>query len=157
MNTQERKTTSSVPALVAVLIAYSLCILGGYHYERLTGDATLYISIAEKYIRGDFSGAINGYWGPLLSWLLVPFLLMGADHVFAINALNLLFGLLTIIGVWRLSYRFEMSEHIRSIVLIPLVPVLLFISLIEPMDFLLLCVLVYYLAIVFREEYPQRS
>ena len=88
-----------------------------------------------------FNNAINGYWGPLLSWLLVPFLYFGATHIFAINALNLIFGLLTIAGTWKLSLRFEISDKIRMIILVPLVPIFQFISLIQPMDFLLLCIL----------------
>jgi len=147
---------SSTAVLIINLTVYTLITAFFFHYERLTGDATLYLSITEKYIRGDFSNAINGYWGPLLSWLLAPFLYAGSDHVFTINALNVVFGCLTIIGIWKLSFRFEMSDGIRSIVLIPLVPVLVFISLIEPMDFLLLCVLVYYLDMVFREDFPDR-
>lgn len=123
---------------------------------RLTGDATLYLSIAEKYVSGDFGNAINGYWGPLLSWLLIPFLFLGSTHLFAINAINWILGFLTIIGVWRLSYRFEIDDSIRSFILIALLPVILFISLIQPMDFLLLCILIYYLNIIFRKDYPDR-
>ena len=156
MMNEIRKFPLSFNILIIALITYSILIATSYHYERLTGDATLYLSIAEKYIRGDFSNAINGYWGPLLSWLLVPLLYIGASHVFAVNALSLIFGFLTIIGIWRLSYRFEISETIRIIVLFPVVPILVFISLIEPMDFLLLCVLVYYLDIVFKKDYPDR-
>jgi len=138
------------------LTVYAAVCASFFHYERLTGDATLYLSIAEKYVRGDFSNAINGYWGPLLSWLLIPFLFFGTSHLFAINALNFLFGILTILGVWRLSYRFEMSDNIRTIILLPLVPVLIFISLIEPMDFLLLCILIYYFNVIFDNNYPER-
>ena len=151
-----RTYNSSSATLIFVLIAYSILIPTSHHYERLTGDATLYLSIAEKYISGDFNNAINGYWGPLLSWLLIPFLYFGSTHLFAINSLNLVFGLLTITGVWRLSYRFEINENLRSIILVPLVPILLYISLIQPMDFLLLCILVYYLNVVFRQDYPDR-
>ncbi|MBI5665911.1 MAG: glycosyltransferase family 39 protein [Nitrospirae bacterium] len=151
-----RKFPLSYAILIVALMTYSVLIVTSYHYERLTGDATLYLSIAEKYLRGDFSNAVNGYWGPLLSWLLVPFLYLGASHIFAVNALNLIFGVLTMIGIWRLSLRFEISENIRIIILLPLVPIFVFISLIEPMDFLLLCVLVYYLGIVFNKDYPGR-
>jgi len=148
----ERKT--SIIALLAAAAVYSIFVVCFNHYVRLTGDSTLYLSIAEKYVTGDFKNAINGYWGPLLSWLLVPFLYFGATHLFAVNALALVFGISTMTGVWFLSYRFEMGERIRSAVLISLVPVLLFVSLVQPMDFLLLCVLVYYLAIVFKSDYP---
>ncbi|UCH82119.1 MAG: hypothetical protein JSW20_05680 [Nitrospiraceae bacterium] len=138
------------------LTVYAVFCATFFHYERLTGDATLYLSIAEKYIRGDLSNAVNGYWGPLLSWLLIPFLALGSTHLFAINALNVIFGILTILGVWNLSSRFEMSDSIRTIILIPLVPVLIFISLVEPMDFLLLCILTYYFAVVFDSRYSSR-
>ena len=148
------RSGSSFIVLLIVLTLYSVLIVTTYHYERLTGDATLYLSIAEKYVQGDIKNAINGYWGPLLSWLLIPFLYFGATHLFAINALNLIFGLLTIVGIWKLSFRFEISDKIRGIILIPLVPILQFISLIQPMDFLLLCILVYYLNIVFNKDFP---
>jgi hypothetical protein len=151
---QHARSGSSLVILLIVFAAYSVLILTTYHYERLTGDATLYLSIAEKYLQGDLNNAINGYWGPLLSWLLVPFLYSGATHLFAINALNLIFGLLTIAGIWKLSFRFEISDTIRGIILIPLVPILQFISLIQPMDFLLLCILIYYLNIVFDKNFP---
>ncbi len=156
MNSSSRTFNSTALVLIASLIVYSLFVITSHHHERITGDATLYLSIAEKYVRGDFANAINGYWGPLLSWLLVPFLFLGASHLFAINALNLLFGLLTMTGVWRLSLKFELREEIRTVIILPLVPVLLFISLIQPMDYLLLCVLVFYLNVVFRKDYPER-
>ncbi|MEW6601191.1 MAG: hypothetical protein AB1499_09490 [Nitrospirota bacterium] len=156
MNDIKRKFPSGTVILVIDLIAYSLITVFFFHYERMTGDTTLYLSIAEKYVSGDFGNAVNGYWGPLLSWLLVPFLYAGSSHLFAVNSLHVFFGYLTIIGIWKLSFRFEMSDGIRSIVMVPLVPILVFISLIEPMDFLLLCVLVYYLDIVFREDFPDR-
>jgi hypothetical protein len=148
------KHKSSLILLFITIAGYTVVCISAFYYERLTGDATLYVSIAEKYVRGDFINAINGYWGPLLSWLLIPFLYLNYTHVFAINALNLIFGILTITGVWILSSRFEINERIRSILLLPIVPILLFISLIEPMDFLLLCILVYYLFVVFGKEYP---
>ncbi|UCD34174.1 MAG: hypothetical protein JSU90_07680 [Nitrospiraceae bacterium] len=156
MSTTAGTARLSLGIVITVLILYSLSVVGAFHYERLTGDAALYMSIAEKYLQGDLGNAINGYWGPLLSWLLVPLLLHGASHVFAINALNLAFGILTIFGVLRLSGRLGMSEGMRMVILIPLAPVLLFISLAQPMDFLLLCILVYYLDTVFRDDYHRK-
>jgi len=156
MDSVTGKNRSSRILLLLTMVIYAGVSSSFFYYERLTGDATLYLSIAEKYLRGDFTNAINGYWGPLLSWLLIPFLYLNVTHVSAINALNLIFGILTITGVWTLSSRFEINERIRSLLLLPLVPVLLFISLIEPMDFLLLCILVYYFIVVFSKEYPAR-
>ena len=154
MKSLGHKFNLSTVILVINLVVYSRIIVGSSHYERLTGDSTLYLSIAEKYISGDLGNAVNGYWGPLLAWLLAPFLYLGSTHVFAVNALNLIIGILTIIGIWRLSCKFNFSENIRAIVLLPLVPILSFVSLIQPMDFLLLCILVYYLNVVFDKNYP---
>lgn len=156
MDNLPRKFNPIITALLLVLLTYAAFIITTFHYERLTGDATLYLGIAEKYIRGDFSNAVNGYWGPLLSWLLIPFLYLGSSHLFAINTLDLIFGLLTIIGVWRLSFKFQINEKVKSVILLPLAPILLFFSLIQPMDFLLLCVLIFYLNTVFRKDYPDR-
>jgi hypothetical protein len=74
--------------LFITLILYSCLSLSLFDYERVTGDATLYLSIAQKYVNGDFVNAINGYWGPLLSWLMVPFLLFGSSHLFSDKKFN---------------------------------------------------------------------
>ncbi len=147
---------SSIYTLTVVLALYSLLSFLLPQLTRFTADSMLYFSLAQKYLTGDLSNAINGYWGPLLAWLLIPFIYFGTSDVYAINFLNLILGILTIIGVWRLSFRFEITEVIRSIILISLIPVVLKFSVVQPMDFLLLCLLVYYLAIVFANDYPER-
>lgn len=161
MNIEKKNSFSSslktsLPVLVFALVVFSFMVITRHHYVRLTADSMLYFSLAQKYISGDFSNAINGYWGPLLVWLLVPFLYFGKSDVFAINTLNLIFGIFTIIGVWRLSLRFEITEMIRSIILISLIPIVLKFSVVQPMDFLLLSFLVYYLVIIFGNSYPDR-
>jgi hypothetical protein len=150
------KKPVSLLILILVLAAYSAVIVFSKHYEIYSADSTLYIDIAEKYLRGNFADAINGYWGPMFSWLLIPFLYFGVSKLFAINALNLIVGVFTVLGVWVLSFRFEISEKIRSVVMISLLPVILFVSTVELHDFLLLLFLVYYLGIIFNNEYPRR-
>jgi hypothetical protein len=142
--------------LIVAVIAFSFLVITKHHHARLTGDATLYFSIAQKYVSGDFADAINGYWGPLLAWLIIPFLYFGSSHVFAINAINLVLGVLIIAGFWSLSHTFDVSENIRSILLISLLPVVLKFTLVQPMDTLLVCILVLYLSIIFRREYPRK-
>lgn len=139
--------------LLVVLILYSVLVITTQHHDRLLGDTMVRLSIAEKYIQGDFSNAINGFYGPLVSWILIPFLLLGTSHLFAIHAFYLIIGLLTIIGVWSLSYRFELTEKIRSIILVPLLPLVISFSLNQSVDFLLLCILIFYFGIVFKINY----
>ena len=141
---------------LAVIAIYSALCLIKYQYVRLTADSMLYFSIAEKYLSGDYQNAINGYWGPLLAWLLIPFLYLGVSHVVAINALDAILGVLIIIGVWVLSFRFEISEKIRGFIIICLLPIVLKFSLSQPMDLLLVCLLIFYLVIVFSSNYPKK-
>jgi hypothetical protein len=150
------KKPASLLMLILVLVAYSVVIILSKQYEIYSADSTIYLDIAEKYLNGDFANAVNGYWGPMFSWLLIPFLYFGASKLFAINALNLIVGIFTVVGVWALSLRFEISEKIRSVVLISLLPVILFVSTVELHDFLLLLFLVYYLGIIFNNGYPGR-
>jgi hypothetical protein len=150
------KKSFSFIILIFVLTIYSALIAFTQHYERLSADSTIYLDIAQKYLSGDFADAINGYWGPLLSWLFIPFLYFGLSPVFAINALYLVVGLFTIVGVWILSYSFDMSEKIRCAILIALLPIMLFFALVEIFDFLLVCFIVYYLSVIFKNDYPDK-
>ena len=139
-----------------VLAIYSLLIVTSHHYERMTADSTLYINIAEKYMRGEYGNAINGYWSPLVSWMLIPLLYFGSSHVFAINALHLIVGGLSLTGVLLLSYRFEITEKIRGAILISMLPILLLFSIVEIFDYLILCILVFYFGIIFNNQYHEK-
>jgi hypothetical protein len=157
-NSFSKFSQSSITLLAGLLVflIYWILTLSTYQYIRLTADSTLYLSIAEKYLRWEFMDAINGYWGPMLSWLLIPFLYFGSSHVFAINTLDLIFCLFTITGIWKLSLKVEMNENVRSAVVLSSFPIVFFYSLVQPFDLLLICILVYYLSIVFSNNYPER-
>jgi len=156
MKTQDYKSQFSRYVLTFVLAAYSLIIAFTQNYERLSADATIYLDLAKKYLNGDLTNAINGYWGPMLAWLFIPFMFFKIRPEFAINALNLIVGVVTIYGVWVLSYRFEITEKIRVAVVISLLPIMLFYSLVELIDFLLVCFIVYYLSIIFDNQYSKK-
>ena len=121
----------------------------------------MYINIAKLYLIGDLKDAINGYWGPLFSWLLVPFLkIFGSnpfEALYASRVLSLIIGFFTIIGVRLLSYRFEMNEKIRNVIIVTLIPFILFVALgpIQP-DLLFACFFVYFLSIIFNNDYPHK-
>ncbi len=155
-NSSISKNKSSFICLIAILTIYSALVASMHHHVRLSADATIYLDLAEKYLSGEFRDATNGYWGPMLTWLFIPFLYFGFGKVFAINALSLIVGLFTIVGVWRLSFRFEISETIRIAILLALLPIMLFFSLVQIFDFLLLCFIVYYLNIIFSNDYQNK-
>lgn len=92
--------------------------------RQIDADGISYISIAAKYLSGDFINAVNGYWGPLLSWLLLPFMAIGINPLVAAKIAGALAGLLALYGAYRLSLRYEMPEGVRYLVLGTLIPVL---------------------------------
>ena len=54
--------------LFAIVIGF-VHIWAEHHY-LVNADAMSYIDIAESYLRGDWSKAVNSYWSPLYSWLI---------------------------------------------------------------------------------------
>ncbi len=148
--------------LVLVLIVYLIMgiVLFRYYQFQINNDGIGYISTAKLYLTGDIHTAINDYWGPLLSWLLVPLMFFAKTPVAALASakiLSLILGFFTIIGVRQLSYRFEMDEVVRTVILFMMVPVVLYfaMSIISP-DLLMVCILVYFLAIIFDVNYPNK-
>lgn len=141
--------------IVLMVYAISGIFFLNYYQYQINPDGICYISIAQKYLSGNYGSAINGYWGPLLSWLLVPFLFLGLPPLLAIKILLLIIGFLAMIGIRLLSFRFEMAESIRNVILFSLVPVILYFSFsnITP-DLLIVCTLVFYLNIIFKADYP---
>lgn len=146
--------------LFIVLFTYIILgvVLFRYYQYQINPDGIGYINTALSYMTGNFNGSISDYWGPLFSWLLIPFLFFSHTPLAGLQAtkiLSLILGFFTIIGVRQLSYRFEMDEVIRTVLLFMMVPVVLYfaLSIITP-DLLMVCIFVYYLAIIFDINYP---
>src|SRR5579863_214004 len=74
--------------VVAVLLLYPI------HRHRINPDATAYFSIAGKYARGDWFGAISGHWPPLLIWLIALGLKAGLNAVAATTVMDTAAGVL---------------------------------------------------------------
>ena len=152
-------TLKSNISLVMVLMTFLILgvILIRYYQYQINPDGMVYIKIAKLYLVGDYSAAISTYWSPLVSWFLIPFLSYSLNPVyvlFSTKVLGLIIGFFTLLGIWKLSYKFEMSESIRTVILFSAVPVILYFaySVITP-DLLMVCLLVYYFNIVFSPKY----
>ena len=76
--------------------------------DRINPDAVSYIRVAQYLWSGDFELMLNGYWGPLLSWLIAPWLLVfdhplqAAHAAMAVSALVFLMGSLVLFLAARL-------------------------------------------------------
>jgi hypothetical protein len=145
--------------LILVLILYSLLavFLLKYYQYNISGDEISYINIARAYAMGNWGDAVNGYWSPLFSWLLTPFLLSGSTPLFAVYVSKigcLIIGFFTIISIRRLSNKFEMNTAVKTAILFSTVPAILFFSLkYNTPDLLVAFILIYYLSILFDPEY----
>lgn len=152
-----KKLFSKIHPVFALILAV-YCALGIYgikfYQYQINPDGVSYIAIAEKYLAGNFADAINGYWMPLYSWLLMPFLALGIFPLLATKILGLCIGLLALIGARWLASRFGLGELTKNILLLSLVPLFIFFvfNRISP-DFLIVCVLIFYLAVIFDPSY----
>ena len=142
--------------VLGVYLLIGLVLLNYYQYY-FTSDGISYITITQKYLIGDWGNAINAYWGPLLSWLMVPFLFFSSsplENLYLAKLLNLIIGFFTIIGVKLLSDKFGIKNEVQIVFLFSLIPAMLIFSLlyISP-DLLVVCCLVFYLSFFFDEHY----
>lgn len=141
--------------IIYVLLA--IYLLQFYVYDPISRDLLSFISISQIYQTGDFSNAINGYWGPLFSWILTPLLFLDSEPLSALyytKILSLIIGFFTFLGIRLLSYRLKMDNKTRLTVLFPVIFIILYFALrYNPVDLLLLCFLVYYLYFIFNPQY----
>lgn len=146
----------SSPAIpVAVLLLTGALLIPLYRYQ-INPDAVTYISIAEKYARGDLYNAINGHAYPLISWLLVPFLWLGVDPLMSTKTLNLLLACATLPGLHLLCRRAGLDRRLIAVSLFSSLPALLYFafSIVTP-DLLLTTVLLYYHLFALSARYPE--
>ncbi len=122
--------------------------------HQINPDGISYITIARQYLQGNYADAVSGHWGPLFSWLLIPFIGCGINSLFAVKLLNLIIGTFTVTGLYILSFRFRMTQALRICILITAIPVLVYFAfyLITP-DLLLSCLLLLYFNYIFHENY----
>src|SRR5687768_11427631 len=103
-----------IASLLYCVLFYAL--LPWYRYI-IDFDATGYINVAKLLAAGDYSNSINGFWSPLGSWMLVPFMKSGYDPVLSAKYINGVFGLLSLIAFYCLLKKLTISDSIRNVFL----------------------------------------
>ena len=146
--------------IIVVLIIYTLIAVFSLRYfqYKIAGDEISYINIAHAYIIGDWGNAINGYWSPLFSWLMTPFLLLiGFKPLYGVyvsKILSITIGLLTIVSIRRFSRTLKINITVERAILFGSIPALVLFSLLyNTPDLLLVCILIFYLSIIFDSKY----
>lgn len=109
MNERKHLFVASTIYLIFWLIASSFLING------INPDSISYFSISKKYFDGNFNDAINAYWGPLFSWIIIPsFILKIEPHIYA----RVIFGFISIIFFFltdKFFIRLNLNQNIRSL------------------------------------------
>lgn len=92
---------------IFVTVMYAGSVVRDFHlYQYLINpDGISYMDIARLYADGRWGEAVNAYWGPLLSWLMVPAVKLGLEPLGAVKLVNLAVGFGLIVGVYRLARR----------------------------------------------------
>ena len=126
--------------------------------HRVAPDAVSYLTIARKYRAWEFNDAINGYWSPLLSWLVAPFLCLGAPMDVTGKCLEVAIGAGALSAVWWLGKRLELPDAVRIWTTLAVVPAVAMYALTDTTpDLLVAALLVVYIGVVIGADYPRSS
>lgn len=117
-------------------------------------DAISYIHVAERFAKGNYYHSINGYWSPLISWILVPFIKAGMDPVFSAKYINGLLGLLTLFSCFSLMDKFSIHNILKRILPFVLAVLMLSYAFYELCaDLLQLFLMLLYLNLIFSKNF----
>ncbi len=86
-----------------------LAVAGWQNRFQLNTDGIAYLRIAHYYATGQSDLMVSGYWGPLLSWLLVPFLKLGFEPLSAARVVMALSALVFTTSCARLFKRMDLA------------------------------------------------
>ena len=126
-----------------IVAIYLLACLGVMPYVKWyvdNPDSLQYINIAHHILDGRLTLAINGYWSPLITWFLAPFILIFNDGIIAFKYLQMAIGVFVIrkwliflvfVDVeekWKRVLGFVIFPFIVSYSLLNLTPDLLFVG-----------------------------
>ena len=109
-------------ALLVFYVIYAISAFKDYQY-LINPDGISYFDIARLWHAGKFWDAINPYWGPFLSWTMVPFLSLGVKPLLAAKIVNLAVGSGVLVGFYFLLRRYaaQWVTMVMTVTLVPLV------------------------------------
>jgi len=140
--------------LIGAYLAVGTIVLPLFRFQ-INADGISYISIARHYLSGHWNAAINAYWSPLLSWLLIPLLWRHIPALIAAKIESLIIGAFTLLGVRQLGRNLNLTDQTQTVLSLFLIPLILSFAFtgITP-DLLAATVALYYLSHVTRPARP---
>jgi hypothetical protein len=142
----------------AILYILLFFLLFPWYQYVLDIDAISYIHVAQRYARGDYFTAVNGYWSPLISWILIPFIKAGYDPVFTAKYINGVLGLGTFFACCSLMNKFRIHPFLKRIIPFVLAVLLVSYAFYELCaDLLQLLFVILYLNLVFSKDFIRNN
>ncbi|MEX1176917.1 MAG: hypothetical protein WEB09_00515 [Nitriliruptor sp.] len=120
--TSGRSWRLAPPALVVLGWLAALPLVGDYGNP----DGPSYAIVARLWLQGSWADAVNAYWGPLLSWLAVPFLAVGVPDLLALRVVLLLGALACLVPLRALAHRAGAGERATDLALVATAPLLVY-------------------------------
>lgn len=142
---------------VASLLYLACCLLLYPAYRFIFDDDGIgYMMVARRLAEGDWQHAINGYWSPLHSWLAFPLVKAGLTELTAFKISNWIIGYLTLVWVYRLSNRVNLTRGLKTAVLLVSIPVIIQFVIYEVAADVLFCWLILvYVDLITQEKFFQ--
>lgn len=97
-------------APVFIVQALLLLVAAWRNADQLNPDAVAYCRIAGYYANGQWELAMTGYWGPLLSWQMVPLLKMGCMPLTAARVVMVVSGVVFLAGAVAVFRAFRLPS-----------------------------------------------
>lgn len=119
--------TSRIPRwapYVVVVLGWLAALPFTRHY--VNPDGTAYVQVSRLLLDGEWAAAVNGYWGPLISWLMTPLLAVGIPEILSLRLVLLGAALLTLGPLRSLARRAGASDTATGVVLLGVAPFLVY-------------------------------
>jgi len=121
-----------------------------YSYRQ---DLISYLSISDKYYNGNFNQAINGVWGPLLSWVLALFRFLPIEPILGFKFVQILIGAITLIGINILFTIFDFQNYFKKCLTFSSIWIIYYyVFLTGTPDLLLACILLFLMILFLKWE-----
>ena len=150
------KDLQSKYPIILFSVLYVACI--PFYLYQTSSDTVSYIAISENYAEGNAFAALNGYWSPLFSFLLIPFIWTHINVFIGVKIINLLSSLLIFYSFKKLASIFALKAKSIKIVTYALIPLLLWKSLsVATPDVLAAGILLFFLTKLLKTHYQLKD
>lgn len=106
--------------LAAILLWLAVGVVYPYYQYYVDTDATSYLTIIKRYVRGEWLFAVNGYWSPFACWLTALLVKGGVEIMAASVMVNTAAATCFLWITYSLMLRFNISRRMIWVVNITL-------------------------------------